>query len=64
IYKFSFQDSDIDVIPVTGDMPGYLLNLKLTFQYKKIERGRPRRKKDENLNINQQQAICVAIYSR
>ncbi|XP_066141586.1 uncharacterized protein [Euwallacea fornicatus] len=45
------MDSLIELTPITAGTLGYKLNIKFTFQYRKIQRGRTRQRKDENFNV-------------
>ncbi|XP_030750014.1 uncharacterized protein LOC115877827 [Sitophilus oryzae] len=56
--------SEIEVTPVTWQTAGYILAIRLTFQYKKIEKGRLRKRKNENLVNASAQDISIAIYCR
>ncbi|XP_050300957.1 uncharacterized protein LOC126739352 [Anthonomus grandis grandis] len=63
-FTLKLVNAEIDIIAFTEGVAGYNINIKLAFQNKKNERGRPKRTRDENLNINPDQIFHIAICSR
>ncbi|XP_066251416.1 uncharacterized protein [Euwallacea similis] len=61
------MDSLIELTPTTAGTLGYTLNIKFTFQYRKIQQGKPRQRKDENLNVSDGgqlfQVVICSIFS-
>ncbi|KAL1516733.1 hypothetical protein ABEB36_000601 [Hypothenemus hampei] len=62
--NLTLLDFHMDLIPMTSGAAGYYCHMKLTFQYKRIEKGRPKRKKLENINITPDQPFSIMISCR